>query len=152
MIKVAIEKGEDIVERVYRCGAGGSMRACHAAGTSSISGRDKFHWWGFFGFFSPVIQTPGSFRSPWFLECHLAIIIILIISALLDWVSEWCVSSLMFVLSRRCPGIELITHPGSPSMSLCGQKLMYVIQSRFPLPTGRGSVRPGRRESRKMHL
>ena len=28
--------------RVHRCGASGSMRACHAAGPGSIPGRDKF--------------------------------------------------------------------------------------------------------------
>ena len=27
---------------VHRCGASGSMRACHAAGLGSIPGRDKF--------------------------------------------------------------------------------------------------------------
>ena len=27
---------------VHRCGASGSMHACHAAGTGSIPGRDKF--------------------------------------------------------------------------------------------------------------
>ena len=36
---------------VHRCGSGGSMRACHAAGPGSISGRDKFPGWGFFGIF-----------------------------------------------------------------------------------------------------
>ena len=34
-------------------------------------------------------------------------------------------------------------------MSLCGPKSLYVIQSSFPLPTGRDSVRYGWRESRK---
>ena len=28
--------------RVHRCGLGGSMRACHAAGPGSIPSRDKF--------------------------------------------------------------------------------------------------------------
>ena len=28
--------------RVHRCGASGSMRACHAAGPGWIPGRDKF--------------------------------------------------------------------------------------------------------------
>ena len=47
----------------HRCGQGGSMRACHAAGPSSIPGRDKFP--GFFrGFSSPVRQMSGIFRSP----------------------------------------------------------------------------------------
>ena len=48
---------------VHRCGAGGSMRACHAPGPGSIPGRDKFPGWGFFRFFSsPVRQMSGSFR------------------------------------------------------------------------------------------
>ena len=34
-------------------------------------------------------------------------------------------------------------------MSLYGKKSMYVMQSLFPLRTGRGSARPGWRESRK---
>ena len=36
---------------VHRCGPGGSMRACHAAGPGSIPGRDRFPGWGFFGVF-----------------------------------------------------------------------------------------------------
>ena len=36
---------------VHRCGLGGSMRTCHAAGPGSIPGRDKFPGWGFFGVF-----------------------------------------------------------------------------------------------------
>ena len=28
--------------KVHRCGASGSMRACHAAGPGSIPGRDRF--------------------------------------------------------------------------------------------------------------
>ena len=48
---------------VHRCGTGGSMRACHAAGPGSIPDRDKFPGWGFFrGFSSPVRQISGSFR------------------------------------------------------------------------------------------
>ena len=31
-----------MLKNVHRCGAGGSMRACHAAGPGSIPGRDKF--------------------------------------------------------------------------------------------------------------
>ena len=46
---------------VHRCGASGSMRACHAAGPGSIHGRDKFPGWGFS---SPVRQMSGSFRPP----------------------------------------------------------------------------------------
>ena len=47
---------------VHRCGTGGSMRACRAAGPGSIPGRDKFPGWGFRGFSSPVRQMSGSFR------------------------------------------------------------------------------------------
>ena len=36
---------------VHRCGTGGSMHACHAAGPGSIPGRDKFPGWVFSGFF-----------------------------------------------------------------------------------------------------
>ena len=39
---------------VHRCGAGGSLRACHAAGPGSIPGRDKFAGWGFLGVFLHV--------------------------------------------------------------------------------------------------
>ena len=65
-----------------------------------------------------------------------------------------CVCLCVYHLSCSCclgggPGIELIPHSGRLFMSLCGQKGIYVIQNQFPLPTGRGSVRPGRRESLK---
>ena len=45
----------------------------------------------------------------------------------------------VYCLSCLCclggiPGIGLITHPGRPSMSLCGQKSMYVIHSLIPSP------------------
>ena len=50
---------------VHRCGAGGSMHVCHAAGLGSIPGRDKFPGYGFFRVFSsPVRQMSGSFRPP----------------------------------------------------------------------------------------
>ena len=32
----------NIIIIVHRCGPGGSMRTCHAAGPGSIPGRDKF--------------------------------------------------------------------------------------------------------------
>ena len=64
-----------------------------------------------------------------------------------------CVNDVYRLSCWRCvgcgPGIELIPHPGRFSMSLCGENCMDVIQSYLPLPTGRGSVRPGWRESRK---
>ena len=46
------------------------------------------------------------------------------------------------------PGIELTPHPERPFMSLYGHKSMYVIQRQFLLPTGRDSLRSGRREAR----
>ena len=36
---------------VHRCGQGGSMRACHAAGPGSFPSREKFPGWSFSGFF-----------------------------------------------------------------------------------------------------
>ena len=44
-------------DRVHRCGASGSMRACHAAGPGSIPGRDKFPGWGFFSWFFLTCKT-----------------------------------------------------------------------------------------------
>ena len=57
----------------------------------------------FRGFSSPVRQMSGSFRPPCFPEYHLAVIIILIIFTFLKWASERCVSSIIFMLSRRWP-------------------------------------------------
>ena len=48
---ITIYLKEAVSDVVYRCGAGGSMRACHAVGLGSFS-----------GFFSPVRQISGSFR------------------------------------------------------------------------------------------
>ena len=49
-----------------------------------------------------------------------------------------CLTGVYHLSCLRClgggPGIELIPHPGRPSMSLCGQKSMYVIQSSSPSP------------------
>ena len=80
------------------------------------------------GFSSPVSlrQMSGSFEHTLFPDYHLAIIIILVIFALLEWVSEWMVC----ILFNKClcclgggTGIEMIPHPGRPSISLCGQKV-----------------------------
>ena len=49
---------------VHRCGPGGSMRACHAAGPGSIPGRDKFPGWGFFGVFPHCKTNIGKLRPP----------------------------------------------------------------------------------------
>ena len=46
---------------VHRCGAGGSMRACHKAGSGSIHGQDKFPGWGFIsGFFLTSKTNVGA--------------------------------------------------------------------------------------------
>ena len=47
-----------------------------------------------------------------------------------------CVLGVYFLSCLCClgggHGIELITHPGRPSMSLCGKESMYVIHSLIP--------------------
>ena len=49
-----------------------------------------------------------------------------------------CVLGVYYLSCLCClgggPGIGLITHPGRPSMFLCGQKSMYVIHSLIPSP------------------
>ena len=50
---------------------------------------------------------------------------------------------------RSGPVIELTLIRGGPPCPFVVKKSMYVSQSKFPLPTGRGSVRPGWHESRK---
>ena len=67
LYKLRIPKRNAIIskDQVHRCGPGGIMRACHAAGPGSIPGRDRFPGWGFFrGFSSPVRQMSGGFRPP----------------------------------------------------------------------------------------
>ena len=49
------------VHWVHRCGPGGSMRACHAAGPGSIPGLYKFPGWGFSGFFLTYETNVGKF-------------------------------------------------------------------------------------------
>ena len=48
--------------RVHRCGIGGSIRACHAAGSGSIPVGTSFLAEVFRGFYSPVRRMSGSFR------------------------------------------------------------------------------------------
>ena len=60
---------------VHRCGPGGSMRSCHAAGPGSILGRDKFPGWDFSGFFLTCKTNVGKLKAPKVPEYHLAIII-----------------------------------------------------------------------------
>ena len=69
----------------------------------------QISWVRFFrGISSSVRQMSGSFRPPWFLEYHLAIIIILIISALLEWMSEWmvCIVFNVRVVSEVAPALS----------------------------------------------
>ena len=131
------ERCEDYgMKIVHRCGASGSMRACHAVGPGSIPSRDRFSGWGFFrGYSSPVRQMSGNFRPPKVPEYHLAVIIIIPHSPC--WETEYVLG--VYCLSCLCcvgggPGIGLITHPGRPSMSLCGQQSMSVIHSLIPSP------------------
>ena len=105
----------------------------------------------FCGFSSPVRQMSGNFRPPrspniiWPSSSSFHLRLVGMAECVLG---VYCLSCLCCL---GCgPGIGLVTHPGRPSISLCGQKSMYVIHSLIPSPTGRGSVRPGRRGSRKL--
>ena len=104
----------------------------------------------FSGVFSPVRQMSGNFRPPrspniiWPSSSSFHIRLVGINGRVLG---VYCLSCLCCFGGG--PGIGLITHPGRPSMSLCGQKSMHVIHSLIPSPTGRGTVRLGRRGSRK---
>ena len=127
-------------EFVHRCGASGSMRACHAAGPGSIPGRDRFPGWGFSrgfsrGFSSPVRQMSGNFRpsrSPNVIWPSSSSFHIRLVGMNGCMLGVYCLSCLCCLGGG--PGIRLITDPGRPSMSLCGQKSMSVIQSLIPSP------------------
>ena len=89
----------------------------------------------FFGVFPHLSdkcqETLGS-QGP---EYHLAVVFIIPYSPCWDdWVYAWCVLSFMFVLSRRWPRHSADHSSGEVSMSLCGQKSMYVIHSFIPSP------------------
>ena len=121
---------------VHRCGSGSNMRACYAAGPGSITVRDRFSGWVFFrGFSSPVRQMSGNFRptrSPNTIWPPLSSFHIRLVGMI------ECVSG-VYCLSCLCclgggPGIELITHPGSPPCPCVVKKSMYVIQSLIPSP------------------
>ena len=104
----------------------------------------------FRGFSSPVRRMSGNFRPPrspniiWPPSSSFHIRLVGLTECVLGVYYLSCLCCL-----RGGPGIELITHPGRPSMSLCVKKSMYVIHSLIPSPTGRGSVRAGWRGSRK---
>ena len=100
------------------------MRACQAAGPGSIPRSGQVSWVRFFflGFSSPIRQMSERFRP---IRCPNII-----------WVSEssFHIHLVRYRLSCSCclgggPGINLLTHPGRPSMSLCGQKSIHVIQT-----------------------
>ena len=84
----------------------------------------------FQGFSSPVRQMSGNFRPPrslniiWPSESSFHIRLLGMTERVLG---VYCLSCLCCL--RGGPGIGLVTHPGRPSMSLCGQKSMYVIHS-----------------------
>ena len=115
---------------VHRCGASGSMRASHAAGPGSIPSWDRFPGWGFFGgFSSPVRLMSGNFRPPrspniiWPSSSSFHIRLVGITECVFG---VYCLSCLCCLGGG--PGIGLITHPGRPSMLLCGQNSVYLIQ------------------------
>ena len=75
---VELQQHSSLSDNTYfhRCGTGGSMRACHAAGPASIPGRDKFLGWGFFGVFPHLYDKCREALGPKALEYLLDIIII----------------------------------------------------------------------------
>ena len=93
------------------------VHACHAVCPGSIPGRDKFPMWGFFrGFSSSVRQMSGSSKPTWFPEYILAIIVILLISALLKWMSEWMVCMVLNarIVSEVAPELHWSLIRGGP--------------------------------------
>ena len=127
------------------------MRACHAADPGSISGRDRFPGWGFiFGFFLTCKTNVRKLEAQKVPEYHLAAIFIVSYSPCWnEWVCAWCISSFMFVLSRRWPR-HWADHSSGKALHVLvwSKKVCIWSKVEFPPPTGRGSVRPGRRESR----
>ena len=89
----------------------------------------------FRGFSSPVRQMSGTFRPPrspaliWPSYSSFHIRLVGMTECVLG---VYCLSCLCCL--GGSPGIGLITHPGRPSMSLYGQKSMYVIHSLIPSP------------------
>ena len=75
---------------VHRCGAGGTMRACHTAGPNSIPGREKFPGWVFSGFFLTCKTCQEALRpqSPRISFGHHYYPFIF---ALLEWMDAWMV-------------------------------------------------------------
>ena len=84
---------------------------------------------------SPVRQMSGNFRPPsspniiWPSSSSFHIRPVGMTQCVLG---AYCLSCLCCLGGGH--GIGLITHPGRPSMSLCGHKSMYVIHSLIPSP------------------
>ena len=89
----------------------------------------------FRGFSSPARQMSGNFRPPmspniiWPSSSSFHIRLVGMTECVLG---VYCLSCLC--CPGGGPGIGLITNPGRPSMSLCGQKIIYVIHSLNPSP------------------
>ena len=111
--------------RSILCGAGGSVtqraRVRSPVGTSFLG--EVFS--GFFLTCKTNVRKSYTHQVP---ECHLVILIILFIYTLLEWMSEWCVSSIMFVLSRRWPRHWADHSSGKLSMS-CSQSMWFTTNS-----------------------
>ena len=76
VLEYTVQNRKIVTINVHRCGTGGGMLACYAAGPGSIPGRDKFPGWGFFGVFPRLSDKCQEALGPKVPEYHLAIIII----------------------------------------------------------------------------
>ena len=111
------------------------MRACHAGARVRFPVGTGFLREFFWGFSSPVRQMSGNFRPTMVPEYHLDAIIIISYSLCWhDWVCAWCVSSFMFVLSRRWPWCWADRSSGETLHVLVWSKSMHVIQRLIPSP------------------
>ena len=89
----------------------------------------------FGGFSSAVRQMSGNFiptRSPNIIWPPYSSFHIRLVGMTECVLGVYCLSCLCCLGGG--PGIGLITHPGRPSMSLCGRKSMSVIHSLIPSP------------------
>ena len=125
-----------IYDCVNRCGASGSMRACHAAGPDSIPGRDRFPGWGFFGVFphlSDICQEtlgPQGPRISFGRRHHHSIF------ALLGWLSVClvCIVCHVCAVSEVAPALGWSLIRRGPPCPCVVKKSMYVIHSLIPSP------------------
>ena len=120
---------------VHRCGAGGSMRACHAAGQGSIPGRDKFPEWGFFGVFPHLWDKcqealgPQGPRISFGHHTHPFIFVFW------EWMGAWmvCIVFQACVVSEVAPALSWSLIRGNPPCPSVVKK--YVCDSElFPSP------------------